>query len=55
MFRDIDAYSATLTGAQLGEEGRSPLPFLKIEKSVLILERKALIVFIFELNFPFKM
>ena len=54
IFRDIDAYSATLTGAQLGGEGRTPLLFLKIEKSVLILERKALIVLIFGLNFPFK-
>ena len=36
-------------------EGRPPLSFLKIEKSVLILERKTLIVSIFGLNVPFKM
>ena len=47
IFRDIDAYSATLTGAQ-------PCPFLKIKKSILILERKALIVSVFGLNLPFK-
>ena len=32
MFKDIDAYSATLTGAQLVGEERLPLSFLKIEK-----------------------
>ena len=31
------------------------MPFLKIEKNVLIFERKPLIVFIFGLNYPFKM
>ena len=36
-------------------EKRPPLSFLKIEKSVLILERKALIVSIFGLNYQFKM
>ena len=41
-------------GAQLEEMGRSPLPVLKIEKSALILERKALTVLIFELNFLLK-
>ena len=54
IFRDIDAYSATHTGPQLGEEERPPLNFLKIEKSVLILERKDLIVSILGLNFQFK-
>ena len=39
IFRDIDAYSTTLTGVQLGGEGWSPLVFLKIGKSVLISER----------------
>ena len=55
--RDIDAYSATLTSAQLEvEEGGEASPaFLKIEKSVLILEIKILIVSIFGLNFPFRM
>ena len=55
IFRDTDVYSATLTGAELREEGRPPQLFLEIEKSVLIFERKALIVSIFGLNFPFKM
>ena len=50
-----NVYSNTLTRVQLGEEGRLHLLFLKIEKSVLILERKALIVSNFGLNFPFKM
>ena len=36
-----------------GGEGRSPLPFLKIEKSVLILEKNVLIVFIPGLHFSF--
>ena len=43
---------------QLGEEeGRveASLALFEIEKSVLILERKALIVSIFWLNFPFRM
>ena len=54
IFRDIDTYSATLTGTQLKRKGRPPLPFLKIEKNCLILERQALIVTIFGLNFTFK-
>ena len=64
IFRDIDAYSSTLTGVQLRdggvgwEEGGGgaglPCPFFKIEKNALILEKKTLIVFIFGLNFPFK-
>ena len=36
------------------DEGRPPLLFLKTGKTVLILERKALIVSIFGLYFPFK-
>ena len=52
---DIESYLATLTGAQFGGDERSPLPFLEIEKSVLIFGRKALIVSIFGLNFSFKM
>ena len=55
IFKDVDSHATTLTGAQLGGEGKPPLPFLKIEKGVLIFERKALIVSIFELNFSFKM
>ena len=43
MFRDIDAYSATLTGTQLGRRGEaSPALF------------EVLIVSIFGLNLPFK-
>ena len=53
--RDIDAYSATLTGAPLGQEGRPLLHYLKTKKSVLILERKDLTASIIGLNFPFKM
>ena len=52
IFRVSDAYSATLTGVQLEGEGRPPLPFLKIERRVLILERKTLIVSILGLNCP---
>ena len=37
-----------------GEGGRSPLPFFENQKSVLILEKKTLILFMFELNFLFK-
>ena len=55
IFRDINAYSATLTGMQLRVRGEAPLLFLKIEKSVLILGRKVLIISIFGLNFLFKM
>ena len=67
IFRDIHAYSVQLTGVQVGEsdaysvtvtgvqlEGsrrRLPWPFLKIGKSILILEKKPLIVYTFGLNF----
>ena len=55
IFRGIDAHSAIFTGVQIERRWRGfPCPFLKIEKSVLILERKVLIVFIFGLNFLFK-
>ena len=37
-----------------GREGGLPCSFLKFEKSALILGKKALIVSIFGLNFPFK-
>ena len=46
------------TGAQLRgkeEKGGLPCPFLKMEKSALILEKTVLIVSILGLNFPFKM
>ena len=52
---DIGAiFSHTYRRSTKGEKGRPPLPFLKIEKSVLILERKALIVSIFDLNYQFR-
>ena len=42
------------TGAKLGdEEKRPPLPVLKVKKSAQIWEKRALILSIFELNFPF--
>ena len=50
ILRDIDVYSVTFTGTHLGGEGRPPLPFLEIKKSVLILERKVRIVFILGFN-----
>ena len=40
---------------KLEKRGEASSVFLKIEKSVLIFERKALIVSTFGLNFPFKM
>ena len=50
VFKDILEYSGILMEIQSlfhvlnqGGKGRPPLPFVKIEKSVLILERKALI------------
>ena len=45
------------SGAQLEMRGggETPYPFLKIKKSALILEKKAVIVFILGLNFPFEM
>ena len=55
LFRDIDAYSATLRGVQLGRRGEAPLLFLKINNSILILEIKSQIVSIIGLSFPFKM
>ena len=65
IFRDIDAYSATLTThkcATKGRDGGRPLLrgrplllFLKIAKRVTIFERKALIASIFGINFPSKM
>ena len=40
-----------LTLTELGEEEKPPLPFLKSKKSVVILERKTLILSILELIF----
>ena len=41
IFRDTDAYSTTLTGAQLkGKVKAYPNFFLKIEKSALLSEKK---------------
>ena len=40
IFRDIDAYSATLTVCKNGGEGRPPHLFLKTKKSVLILKER---------------
>ena len=60
IFKDIQTYSGILMHIQPHSqmrnqrgERRPPLPFLKIE-NVLILERKAMIVSIFEFSFPFK-
>ena len=55
MFRDVDAYSATLTGAQLGRRGEASPTLFENRKNALILGRKALIVPIIGLSFPFKM
>ena len=52
---DIDAYSATLTDAQLGGKGKVPLGLFENRKGVLIFKRKALIVSVLGLNFPFTM
>ena len=53
MFRDGVSYSATLTFVQLWGRGEtSPALF---EKSILIFERKALIVLIYGLELSFKM
>ena len=56
IFRDIDAYSATLTSTQLEREsgGSLPYPFLKVPVGAFILERKALIVSIFWVKFYIK-
>ena len=43
-----------ISGGQLEGGGRPPLPFFENQKSALILEKKALVLSIFELNFLFK-
>ena len=53
MFRDIDAYSAALTGMQLGRRGEVSAAHFE-KKKVLILEKMALIMSIILLNFLFK-
>ena len=65
IFKDIYAYSEILILRYIfshihrrsvnGERGGLPCPFLKIKKSVLILERKALVLSIFGLNFSLNM
>ena len=54
IFRGIDAYSATLTGAKLKGKGEAFPALFENRKRVLILERKVVIVSTFGLNFPFK-
>ena len=58
IFKDISTFSVILMHIQphsqarnYGREGRRPPLFLKIERSVLIFKRRALIVSIFGLNF----
>ena len=48
-----EIFNMSATGG--GEWGGIPCPFLKIENIGLILEKKALIVSICGLSFPFKM
>ena len=56
IFRDINAFSATSTGAHTTSvKGEASLALFENQKSVLIFGRKALIVSILGLNFPFKM
>ena len=56
IFRDTDAYSTTLTGAQLkGKVKAYPNFFFENRKKCFAFRKKAVIVFIFELKFPFKM
>ena len=47
--------SGSLSYGSGGGGGDLPCPFLKIEKSALILEKKFSIVSILKLNLPFKM
>ena len=57
IFRDIQGYWFRYShthGHALGRGGSLPCPFLKIQKSVLIVENKALIVSIFGLSLLFK-
>ena len=54
IFRGIDAYSVTLTGAKLKGKGEAFPALFENRKRVLILERKVVIVSTFGLSFPFK-
>ena len=55
IFKDTDAYLANLKGAQLEWSGGGcSCLFLKILKLFSAFGKKTLIVFIFGLNFPFK-
>ena len=55
-FRQTKVYHSRKLGAQIrGLGGDVPCPFLKIEKIALILGKKALIMSIFGLQFPFQM
>ena len=51
----INPGATRVGGGEGGQGGGLPCPFLKIEKSALILEKKALIVYILGLNLSFKM
>ena len=51
----IHIYHQGKRATERGEEGRPPLPLFENEKSVLILEKKTLILSILRLNLPFKM
>ena len=48
-------YIQPYSQAKLEGKAEASLPVLKTDKSVLVLERNALIVSNFGLNFPFKM
>ena len=50
----MQAYSASLTGVQLGGRGETSPALFENQKKCLIFKTKALVMSIFELNFPFK-
>ena len=61
-FKHLEGYSEMLTHIKAhsqvhNQEGMKglPSPFWKLKKRAMVLEKKALIVSIFGLNFPFKM
>ena len=54
IFRDIEAYSSTLTDMQLERRGETSPALFENKKSAKMLEIKALILSIIGLNFPFK-
>ena len=55
IFRDIDAYSATLPAAQLGGKGMYPLSFIENRKKCPDFGKKVSIMSIIGLRFLFKM